>query len=133
MVSDYPDTLQLADALESAVVRLAHVLLRSAQPGLSRTSLSVLARLREQPQRITELAARESVAQPSMTALVDRLERQGLARRTTDPADGRAVLVSVTDDGLELLAERRASRANALSAVLDGLRPDERTALQASL
>ena len=130
MVSDTADTLQLAGALEDAVVHLAHVLLRSARPAQSRTALSVLAQLREHgPQRITELARRESVAQPSMTALVGRLERQALVERTPDPDDGRAVRVAVTEAGLTLLAERRATRAAALAAPLDGLDGADREAL----
>jgi DNA-binding MarR family transcriptional regulator len=130
MVSDTPDTLQLAGALEDAVVRLAHVLLRTARPAQSRTALSVLAHLREHgPQRITELAQRESVAQPSMTALVDRLERQALVERTPDPDDRRAVRVAVTEAGLTVLAERRATRAAALAVPLDALDPSDREVL----
>ncbi|MFJ9843556.1 MarR family winged helix-turn-helix transcriptional regulator [Kitasatospora sp. NPDC101155] len=48
----------------------------------------------------------------TMTALVQRLERQGLASRSADPKDGRVSLVATTDAGHELLAERhRAQRA----------------------
>jgi DNA-binding MarR family transcriptional regulator len=134
MVSDTTDTLQLAEALEGSVVRLAHVLLRSASPGLSRTSLSVLARLRDAgPTRVTDLAAAEAVAQPSMTALVGRLERQALVTRSPDPDDGRAVRVAVTPAGSELLAERRSSRARALAARLERLGERDRALLARSV
>src|SRR4051794_32607342 len=87
-------------ALEQSVSRLAHVLLRESSAGLSRTAASVCARLRDAgPQRVTDLAAWESVAQPSMTALVGRLEEQGLVARRHDPSDGRVVLVELTDGG----------------------------------
>ena len=38
------------------------------------------------PRRITDLAEAEAVAQPTITTLVGRLERDGLVRRAPDPA-----------------------------------------------
>src|SRR3954468_19345343 len=88
--------------------------LRSAtadRAGLSLTAAATLARLqREGPARLTELAAAEGITQPSMTALVARLSAQGLVRRAADPSDGRAVILSLTGAGEELLAQRRAAR-----------------------
>ncbi|HYZ57653.1 MAG TPA: MarR family transcriptional regulator, partial [Streptosporangiaceae bacterium] len=49
--------------------------------------------------RKPELAAAECVSQPSMSQLVQRLEQQGLATRASDPADGRAALIAITDAG----------------------------------
>jgi DNA-binding MarR family transcriptional regulator len=124
----------LIDDLEVNLVRLAHALLRGAKPELSRTSTSVLAFLRDDgPQRITELAAREAVAQPSMTSLVSRLERDGLVERREDPADRRAVLVAITGEGERVLTDRRQARAAALAARLDRLDDDERSALAAAV
>src|SRR3954468_9029978 len=117
------ETSTLTDALESTVTRLAHVLLREAGHGLSRTAASVLHRLATAgPQRITELADWESVAQPTMTTLVGRLEAQGLVRRSPDPADRRAVLVAVTTRGEETVELRRRARAVALDLRLGRLR-----------
>jgi DNA-binding MarR family transcriptional regulator len=94
----------------------------------------VLANLRENgPQRITELAAAEAVAQPSMTALVKRLERAALVRRGPDPDDARAVRVSLTDDGADALQSMRAARAGRIQARLAALAPEERAALAAAL
>src|SRR3954451_2348788 len=101
---------------------------------LSRTAASVLATLRDGgPMRITALAAAESVAQPSMTTLVARLERDGLAERSPDATDARAVLVRITDEGLERLARIRAARAAAAEARLAALDPEERAVLEAAL
>jgi DNA-binding MarR family transcriptional regulator len=125
---------RLAEALELNVTRLSHALGRGSAPQLSRTSASVLARLREAgPQRVTDLAALEAVAQPSMTTLVTRLERQGLVERRADPADRRAVLVAATGEGEQVLAQRREARAAALAARLAGLDAGEREALTAAL
>jgi|tagenome__1003787_1003787.scaffolds.fasta_scaffold20415950_2 DNA-binding MarR family transcriptional regulator len=124
----------LIDDLEVNLVRLAHSLLRAAKPELSRTSTSVLALLRDDgPQRITELAAHEAVAQPSMTSLVSRLERDGLVERRHDPGDRRAVLVAITAEGERVLIDRRRARAAALAARLDRLDDDERRALAAAV
>jgi DNA-binding MarR family transcriptional regulator len=68
-----------------------------------------------------------------MTQLVGRLEDQGLAERCTDPADGRAVNVRITPAGLDLLARRRAYRAERLSGLLARLSPAEQAALAAAL
>jgi DNA-binding MarR family transcriptional regulator len=123
-------TATLSEQLELSVTRLAHVLLRGGGPGLSRSAASVLHRLATAgPQRIGDLALWESVAQPSMTALVGRLEGQGLLARGDDPDDRRAVRVSVTAAGEELLAARRAARAEVLGARLAALSAAERAML----
>ena len=55
--------------------------------------------LSDGPTRLTTLAAKEGVGQPSMTQLIQRLERQDLVTRLADPEDGRAALVAITDAG----------------------------------
>lgn len=127
MVSSAPSSTA---ALEQSVSRLAHVLLRESAPGLSRSAASVLARLRAAgPQRVTDLALWESVSQPSMTTLVNRLAEQGLVERTGDATDRRAVLVTITDAGLERLAERQRARAEALEFRMTILDDEEREIL----
>jgi DNA-binding MarR family transcriptional regulator len=130
MVSSAPSSTA---ALEQSVSRLAHVLLRESAPGLSRSAASVLARLRAAgPQRVTDLALWESVSQPSMTTLVNRLAEQELVERTDDATDRRAVLVAITGDGLERLAERQRARAEALEFRMTILDDEERALLTAA-
>src|SRR5690606_24735627 len=104
-------------------------------PGdISLTTAATLARLDTQgPVRLTELAAAEHVTQPAMTQLVSRLERDGLAERRSHPADGRVVMVHITDAGSALVASRRAARAEQLSSVLARLSEEERRAIAAAL
>jgi len=64
---------------------------------------------------------------------VGRLERDGLVERGGDPADARAVLVTITAEGLSRLLRIREARAAAIEARLADLDPDEREALAASL
>ncbi|HEY6761625.1 MAG TPA: MarR family transcriptional regulator [Baekduia sp.] len=123
----------LAADLEAALVDLWSGLIAPAGDDLSRTSASVLNMLRERPHRITELAAAQSVAQPSMTVAVQRLEARGLVTRERATDDRRATNVVLTDAGRAKLAERRAQRARFLDERLAALTPAQRAALVAAL
>jgi DNA-binding MarR family transcriptional regulator len=101
---------------------------------LSLTAASTLRRLeRSGPHRLCELYAPEGISQPAMTQLVTRLEKEGLAARSSDPADGRAVVVSITAAGRAAVARRREGRAHALSGLLQDLTPAEHAAIVAAL
>ena len=124
----------LADELDHRLTALWHVLGRRGKRDLSRTATSVLATLRDTgPRRITELAESEGIAQPTVTTLVGRLERDGLVQRAPDPDDARAVRVHLTDAGRARLAEMRAARALLLDARLERLTTDERALLISAL
>ncbi|WP_250002383.1 MarR family transcriptional regulator [Actinoplanes sp. M2I2] len=101
---------------------------------LSLTAASTLRRLeRSGPHRLCELYAPEGISQPAMTQLVTRLEKEGLAQRTSDPHDGRAVVVSITDAGRAAVADRRRVRAEALAELLQGLTPAQHEAVVGAL
>ncbi|MEV7941288.1 MULTISPECIES: MarR family winged helix-turn-helix transcriptional regulator [unclassified Kitasatospora] len=115
---------EVAAALNELATGLVRHLLSDRQ-GMSLTTVAALGRLeREGPIRLTALAAAEGIAQPSMTALVQRLERQGLASRMADPEDGRVCLVAITDAGHELLAERHRAQRTRVAGLLTAL-PDQ--------
>ena len=118
------------DEIGEAVYALATELVRQMPRDMSLTSVATLSTLvRRGPRRITELAASEGVAQPSMTALVTALEREGLVERGPDPRDRRAALVTVTDRGREYVANRRRVGSRLVSSTLDELSESERAAL----
>lgn len=121
--------------LHLALERLFGLLRRDAQPsGLSLTAASTLRNLElTGPRRLTDLATDESVTQPAMTQLVSRLERDGLAERTTDPTDGRVVLVRVTPAGTAVMQRRRAVRAKHLAELLSTLNQDDERLIAAAL
>jgi DNA-binding MarR family transcriptional regulator len=116
----------------AAVYRMLHR--EAAELGMSRSAISLLAQLRDGgPQRVSDLAALEAVAQPSMTALVARLERQGLVRRTADPRDGRAVVVRLSPSGRRRLQSVARSSVRRLDQRVGQLDPEHRAALRAAL
>jgi DNA-binding MarR family transcriptional regulator len=86
---------------------------------LSRTEAGLLRTLSDGPRRITELAALEQLAQPTMTLLVQRLEQRGLVDRERHADDGRVVLVELTLAGTAALEDYRARTSAALGAYLD--------------
>ncbi len=72
---------------------------------------------------------KEGVSQPSMTQLIQRLERLGLVTRLADPDDGRAALIGITGHGQALLDDRKRIRRERLTALLATLTSDEECAL----
>jgi DNA-binding MarR family transcriptional regulator len=117
-----------------ALIGLAASVVRWARRDMSLTSLGTLSTLdRAGPQRITDLARAEGVAQPSMTVLVGTLERDGLVVRRADPSDKRVVLIELTAAGADLVRARRRAHAQALAQLIEKLPPDEAAALLAAL
>src|SRR6478735_1784265 len=117
----------IAEALEqAAILAMRHI----TDQTLSLTSALALSRLnKEGPIRLTTLAAAEGISQPSMTQLIQRLERQGLATRINDPEDGRVALVNITSAGRALLDDRRRDRRDRLGELLKDLSPEDEAAL----
>lgn len=101
---------------------------------LSRTAAGTLSLLDARgPQRITALAANESVTQPAMSGLIQRLENTGLVTRTMDPGDGRASLIAITGSGRAAMTERRKQHDASIAAQLAQLDPDELALLLTAL
>jgi DNA-binding MarR family transcriptional regulator len=105
------------------------LLLRRAQRRISRSEAGLLAALDDGPRRITELADREGLAQPTMTLMVKRLLERGWVARERDAADRRAVLVSLTEEGAAVLEEVRADYRSALRGHLAAMSDEEVAAL----
>jgi DNA-binding MarR family transcriptional regulator len=124
------DTADLADVID----RLTMWLRRQVPTAVSSSTITTLDSLAANgPSRISDLAEREAISQPGMTSLVNRLEAAGQAERVSDPTDGRAALVRITDAGRALLTQRHAARALVLGRELDRLDDTERAALTAAV
>ncbi len=132
---DFGTERALASGVAAGLERLIG-LFRSLSPpdGLSLTAAATLATLeRSGPRRLTGLAAQEGVTQPAMTQLIARLQDSGLVGRDADPDDGRVVQVRLSEAGREMLARRRAVRAERLALILARISPEDRAALGAAL
>jgi len=75
------------------------------------------------------LAVRERVRPPSMTRVIASLAELGFVARTPHPADGRQVLVSVSDTGIHLVESERRASQEWLCSRLATLEPSQRATL----
>jgi DNA-binding MarR family transcriptional regulator len=93
--------------------------------GLSLAKVGVLQHLAaaRAPLALRELAERQSCVRSNITQLVDRLEKDGLVRRRSDPDDRRSVRAALTragerayGRGIQVLVEEQRAIVRALSA-----------------
>jgi DNA-binding MarR family transcriptional regulator len=117
------EALEVADRLHSAAIHLLRrARVRDAELGLSGPRLSALSVVVfAGPIALRDLAAAEQVRSPTMTRLVDGLQRDGLVTRETNPDDARSVLVRATATGRLVLSRGRSRRVEDLAARLAGL------------
>lgn len=126
----------LATSLRISVSRLARRMraervAQGLQPELSDTQLAALAAL-EKHSGMTpgELAEREKVQPPSITRVIASLEERGLIQRMQHPSDRRQVVLTVTDQGREVVRQVRRLREAWLARRLRDLTPAERAVLK---
>lgn len=121
----------LADAFWAVTRRLRHRTREAlapwdVTPGQSR-ALKVL--IRHGELRLSALAEHLRIAPRSATEVVDDLEARGLVRRRPDPADRRATLVALTEEGTRTGAAIHAARRAAAEDLFGGLAPADREQL----
>ena len=124
----------VARGLNSAAIHLLRNLRRVDRlAGLTPARLSALSVLVfGGPCTLGRLARTEDVAGPTMTRIVDGLERQGLARRTSHPDSGRSVLVEPTEAGTALMRTAACRRIDAIVAALHQLPEPARERIRAA-
>ena len=122
----------VAEKLHSAALLLLRRLRTEDDPrGISPPRLSALSIVVDAgPIGIGALAAAEGVSAPTMSRLVDGLERDELVTRTTDPDDARGVLVRATFKGRHARTRGRRQRIQILAAGLRRLSSDELDAIR---
>jgi DNA-binding MarR family transcriptional regulator len=120
----------VAEHLLSRSALLVRMLVRQVRnTKISRTEGEVLIILSDGPRRITELAELEGIAQPTMTLLVKRLQENGWVAREGLAADGRVVMITITDAGRAAVEAFRAQFMIAMRADLQELPDQQLTAL----
>jgi len=101
---------------------------------LTQTEASVLFTVvRCGPIGMSELARDEDLNPTMLSRVVARLADGGLIERTPHADDGRVVVVSATDAGTSLRAERVQAHNDVLAHELDDLSREEAAALEAAL
>jgi DNA-binding MarR family transcriptional regulator len=110
----------VAVALQVSIGLLRRQLREAPVEGeLTSPETSALARLdRGGPTTASALAKLEQISPQSMGATMGGLEARGLVERTADPHDGRRVVLSITEAGLDALRVRRTARAEQLAQAL---------------
>lgn len=107
----------MAHELRVVLGQLTRRLRAQANKGdLSLSQLAVLGTLdREGTATVTALARAEGVRSQSMGATVAALQEAGLVDAAPDPADGRQVMLSLSEEARGLIKASRAAREDWLS------------------
>jgi DNA-binding MarR family transcriptional regulator len=107
---------------------------RMSAAGLSLARFRVLSALQSAGRmRMNELSAALGVVPRTVTTIVDALERERMVARLADPADRRATLLEITQDGLSQLRKSRAMHDSAAADLFDVLTAPERHQLASLL
>jgi DNA-binding MarR family transcriptional regulator len=119
-MSKEPDVDEVAGALRVSIGLFVRQLRQVRAEGeLTLPETSALARLdRGGPTTSAALARLEQISPQSMGATLGALEARGLVERRPDPGDGRRVVLSLTEAGLEALRSRRNQRTEQLAKAL---------------
>jgi DNA-binding MarR family transcriptional regulator len=129
------DPVTVANGLRPTLFHLNRRLRKElASLGVTGGQAALLWTIRSNPGIGTrELAEREGVSAPAMTAYLDRLETAGLVERRRSEQDRRRVELGLTDEGLRILRSARSRRTAWLAARLRRLEADELGAIEAAL
>ena len=107
---------------------------RCAPCDLTPAHFSALVAIRENPaRRQSEIAAALGVQRPNFVALMDELERRGLAERLRSGADRRANALQLMPAGAALLDRAQAAQAAQEAAIRELLGEPERRRLVETL
>ena len=71
-----------------------------------------------------------SLKNPTVTGLLNLLEKKGMIQRVTNPKDRRSNIIKLTEKSLALEKQLTASRKMAEDAILKGFTPDEKQQLE---
>jgi len=130
------EVTRAAGDLRALVGRLSRRLRQTSMVGeMTLPQASVLSVLeREGPATPGVLATRERISPQSMGVILISLEALGLVSRTPDPTDGRRLVISLTEAGLQVIHGARRQREERLArALADNFTAEEQQTLIAAL
>jgi DNA-binding MarR family transcriptional regulator len=131
-----PEVTRAASDLRAFVGRLTRRLRQTSVVGeMTLSQASVLSLLeREGPATPGILATKERISPQSMGTILISLEALGLVSRTPDPTDGRCLVISLTEAGLQAVHGARRQREERLArALADHFTAQEQQVLIAAL
>ena len=91
----------LRDPALAANELITELLARRGFGDLRPSHTAIAQHIEDSGSRVTDLAQRAQLTQPSVVYVVNDLERLGYVERVPDPADGRAKLVRLTTRGIQ--------------------------------
>ena len=102
------------------LARLARVAEQACQStGISLPQYRLLVSISGQSQRASELATAVGVSRPTLTSLVDGLERGGLLRRMPVPSDRRGIQLVPTEAGRASVGRAENALAQRMLGLVD--------------
>jgi DNA-binding MarR family transcriptional regulator len=112
--------LELSPAIQAvrSLARIARVIER-ASDDLSFADYRVLAAIASGEERASRLATRLALGKPAISSSVDSLGRRGLVVRSSVEGDNRAIALSLSAAGADLLERMEASMAALLGDLAD--------------
>ncbi|CAH2715975.1 hypothetical protein BACCIP111895_03159 [Neobacillus rhizosphaerae] len=75
--------------------------------------------------KLSEISQRLQVTPPTVTQIINNLEKDGLVERTVDPEDRRAVKIKLTPTGMEATAKARIRFTETFTGLIDYLGEEE--------
>lgn len=131
MTEPTDDAMAVADAVR-AVARATITASRASQglPPLPEAQVAVLRTLRSSPPMTpAELADRLALARPTVSNLLRDLEASGHVTRTRSEADGRSVILNLTEQAKAVQDAFQRGRAQVVTSAWAELEEDDRVAL----
>lgn len=132
IAADRADALALARTLVDGLSRSARAVER--RTGITNAQLFLLQELgAHDALSVNDLAGRARTTQGTVSVVLGRLVRAGLARKSRSVTDGRVVMISLTAAGRRRLRGAPRTTVATLIAAVDSLGPAETRALKKGL
>lgn len=87
-------------------------------PNVDPVGYPLLFNLHDEPRRLSEVAERVHLDISTVSRQVSTLVAQGLVAKVADPSDGRAQMLTLTEEGQQMLIDVRARRNGWLAEVV---------------
>lgn len=118
------------NALLNTSAKIAEDLRNTEEFGVTETQFRVLELLsKNEAHKVTDLAEKMGVKPSAVTTMIDRLANNGLVSRRHDDNDRRAVLLSITEEGREVIRKFEEKCRHVINKYLSHLELNELEAL----